>query len=261
VTDLVITRGYGVFEYLRTYAGKPFRIDDHLARLARSAESIGLTLPWSRAQLHDVILDTLSRNAYPEKGIRVVVTGGESEDSSTPTGKPGLLVIVTPLRPYPQEYYHQGAKVITARIERYLPEAKTTNYVSSQVTLRQARSRDPKIIEVLYVDRHRKVTEGSRSNVFAFLGDTLVTPKVDILYGVTRQVVLELADPIFPIEVRDLQLNELRQANEIFITASTKEIMPVREVDGIMVGEGVCGPNTRRLIEMFRDMIRRFVEH
>jgi branched-chain amino acid aminotransferase len=260
VTDLGIMRGYAVFESIRTYGGKPFRLDEHLVRLEKSADRVGLSLPRSRAQLAEVILDTLARNEFAEATIRVIVTGGESENFFTPTGKPSLIVIATPLRPYPQAYYQQGVKIATAEMERCLPEAKTTAYILGEMALRQARSHDPEIVEVLYVDRHGRVTECIMSNFFAFFDDVLVTPREDILYGVTRQAVLKLAEPLFQVEVRDVLLSELQNASEMFITASVKEIMPVTELDGVAVGKGGYGPNTRTLMDAFREMADRFAK-
>jgi len=261
VTDLAIMRGYGVFDTLRTYGGRPFRMEDHLNRLERSADLTGLTLPWSRTELNQVILSTLQKNNYPEANIRIIVTGGESEDFFTPTGTPSLIVMVTPLHSYPEHCYKTGAKVVTAKIERYLSEAKTINYTSGEVAMNRAKIKDPDIIEVLCVDRNERVTEGITSNVFIFLGDTLITPGSNILLGITRQVVLELAEPFFQIEERDLFISELHKADDIFITGSTKEIMPVTRVDGLTVGDGGCGPNTLRLIDSFEDMKNQFISN
>ena len=259
VTDLAIMRGYGIFDTVRTYGGRPFRMEDHLNRLERSALLTGLSLPWSRAELNRVILDTLQKNNFPESNIRIIVTGGETEDFFTPAGPPSLIVMVTPLQPYPEHCYKTGAKVVTAQIERYLPEAKTINYTLGEVAMHRAKVKDPDIIEVICVDRNERVTEGIASNVFIFLRDTLITPGSNILRGITRQVVLELAESLFQIEERDLFISELLMADDIFITGSTKEIMPVTRVNGSTVGNGGCGPNTLKLIDRFEDMKNQFI--
>jgi len=259
VIDLAVMRGYGVFDSLRTYGGKPFRIENHLVRLERSAELIGLSIPWSKSEISEVILETLRRNNYPEAGVRIIVTGGETEDFFTPTGKPGLIVLVTPLQLYPKIYYSQGVKVATTELERYLPEAKTINYTSGKVAMSRAKVVDPDIIEVLCIDRNQRITEGIASNVFMFFGDALVTPESNILLGITRDVVLELADAMFKIELRNVFKSELIKADEIFITGSAKEIMPVTSVDGKTLCNGRCGPNTLRLMEKFQEMTRQFL--
>lgn len=260
VTDLAVLRGYGVFESFRTYGGKPFRMAEHLERLQRSAELIALRLPWSREELAGIVLATLARNPFPEASIRVVVTGGESENLFTPQGQPGLVVLARPLTPYPEAYYRQGVRVATAPAERFLPQAKTIHYVPGMVALAEARARDPDIVEVIYVDRLGRVTEGVTSNVFAFIDGRLVTPGADILYGVTRQVVLELAAPLFEVEERELPLELLRRADEIFLTGSVREIMPVCALDGATVGAGGPGKRTRALMATFRQRVERFVQ-
>ena len=171
-TDLAVMRGYGIFESLRTYVGRPFRLDEHLVRLEKSAEAVGLQLPWTNNLLSDVVLETLARNEYPESRIRLVVTGGESDNYFTPKGKPGLIVMASPLNPYPQDYYQKGIKVATADVERYLPLAKTIDYIAGVMMLKDAHSVDPDIFEVLFVNRHGHVTEGITSNVFAFFDNT-----------------------------------------------------------------------------------------
>jgi branched-chain amino acid aminotransferase len=259
-TDLAVMRGYGIFESLRTYGSIPFRLDEHLERLEKSAEAVGLHLLWTKTFLSEVVLETLTRNAYPESRIRLVVTGGESDNDFTPKGKPGLIVMASPLRPFPSHYYQKGVKVATADVERYLPLAKTIDYIAGVMMLKDAQSVDPDIFEVLFINRHGLVTEGITSNVFAFFDDILATPEQGILLGVTRQVVLELAKPFFKIETRDIQVNELRHATEIFITASVKEIMPVRALDGQVVGEGGPGANTKRLMIVFHQMAQDFIE-
>ena len=258
VTDLIITRGYGVFDTLRTYGGKPFRAEDHLRRLERSAFLIGLTLPRTRTEISQVIHEILSSNNYPEASIRIIVTGGESDDFFTPSDKPSLIVMATPLHTYQDDYYIKGAKVATAEIERYLPEAKTIDYTQGEVAMRLAKDHDTEIVEILCVDRNKKVTEGIASNVFAIFGNTLVTPGENILLGITRQVVLELAESLFKVEIRNLSMSEFLEANEIFITGSTKEIMPITAVDSAVVCGGCCGPNTKKLMDVFQDMTQRF---
>lgn len=182
----------------------------------------------------------------------------ESADFMIPSGGPSLLVIVKPFTPAPAEHYQRGARVATVEAGRHMPQAKTINYLTGQLAFSNARARDPEIVEVLYVDLRGNVTEGIVSNVFAFVGDALVTPAKDVLYGITRQVVLELAEPRFKIEQRELPLAELHAADEAFITGSAKEIMPVRAIDGERVGSSAPGPRTLQLMEDFRAMARRF---
>lgn len=247
--DLAVLRGYGVFDFLRTYGGKPFHLEAHLKRLERSASLVRLDLPLPLPRIRDVILETLDRNAFEEASVRIVVTGGTSEDNITPLGGARLLVMVTPRQPNPESWYQEGVRVITNFTERYLPEAKTINYIPAVVALQQAK--EVGAIDALYVDKARRALEGTTTNLFAFFGDRLVTPGGSILKGITRQTVLELASDRFQVEITDVPLAELLRADEVFLTASNKEICPVRQIDDQVIGQGVPGPHTRFLMEKF----------
>jgi branched-chain amino acid aminotransferase len=252
VEDLAVLRGLAVFDFTRTYNGIPFHLDQHLQRLQRSARLVGLTLPHSREELAAIITETLKRNDHGESNIRIVVTGGSSEDGVTPDSTPRLLVLVTPVIAMPGEWYRHGAKVITARVDRYLPIAKTTNYLSAVLCQAEARSRGA--VEAVYVDRDGYLLEATTCNLFVRLGDTLLTPPCDrILPGITRQVVLQLATEEGPAREQPLHLDQLRLFDEAFLTSSTKEIMPVAAIDGTTIGDGHPGPLTRRLMARFAE--------
>ena len=251
--DLAVLRGYGIFDFTRTYGGHPFRLDAHLQRLARSAELVLLELPLPLAEIRDVALETLARNGYPGRGearLRLVVTGGASPDDITPAGASRLLVLVTPFTAQPAERYREGIRLITDRQERALPEAKTIEYVSA--IMAQRRARQAGALEAIYVNSAGHALEGTTTNLFAVFGDRLVTPADEILYGVTRQAVLELAERRMPVEQRALPLDELLRADEVFITSSSKEVCPVRQVDDTLIGPP--GPHTRHLMQDFSEL-------
>jgi branched-chain amino acid aminotransferase len=252
VDDLAILRGYGVFDFLRTYGGRPLDLDAHLRRLERSARLIHLDLPMSLDEIRRITLETLERNGYPESNVRLVVTGGTSDDSITPKGDSRLLIMVTPLKPQPEEWYRDGVKVILNHTERYLPQAKTINYIPAIIALNQAKAQGA--VDAIYVDKAGRALEGTTTNLFAFFGERLITPGEGILLGVTRQAVLELASDRFRVEVNDLPVADLLRADEVFITSSNKEICPVRQIDDQIIGQGVPGPNTRFLMEHFAQM-------
>lgn len=255
VQDLAILRGYGVFDFLRTYQGRPFRLRDHLRRLERSAQAIYLTLPTSLETIEAIVYETLARNALPEANLRIVVTGGVSSDGLSPADQAGLIVLVTPVREYPTTYYSLGVKVITTAVERYLPQAKTINYIPAIMALKQAQA--AQAVEALYVNRQQHILEGTTTNFFIFHGDQLLTPLEDILPGVTRDFVIELArDSGFAVVERALTLADVRQADEAFLTASNKEIMPVHHLDDLQIGPGHCGPHTQTLMTAFHQATR-----
>ncbi len=250
-TDLAVLRGYGVFDYLRTYGGKPFHLEAHLARLQRSAALIGLDLPYSLEEINNIVLETLQRNSYAESNVRIILTGGDSDDNIMPRGDSRLVVMVTPFTHPPEAWYRDGVKVITERTERYIPEAKTLNYIPAIVALQKARAQDA--IDAIYIDRSGNALEGTTTNLFAFFGDVLVTPSDGILHGITREVVLELASDLCEVQIRDLSAEELLRADEVFITSSNKQICPVRQIDDTVIGSP--GRYTQRLMAHFNDFV------
>ncbi|MBI9083125.1 MAG: aminotransferase class IV [Desulfobacterales bacterium] len=246
VNDLALLRGYGVFDLIRTYNGKPFFLQAHIDRLIHSAGEIGLRLPWSADELTAIVLETLRRNAHPEANLRVVVTGGPSPDFMTPQGKPRLLVLVTPIPKLPAQWYSEGVPIVTVVVERYKPGAKSINYIPATIALKTAREKGA--IEALYIDREGFVLEGTTSNIFAFFGDRLITPGRGILSGITRQVVLDIAGRHYAIDIRDLSLEEMLAADEIFITGTNKGLVPVVQVDDRAIGDGRPGNRTRTIM-------------
>lgn len=253
VTDLAILRGYGVFDFMRTYNGKPFHLEAHTERLFRSAQAIGMALPWTQDEINAIVMQTVERNDHPDYNVRIVITGGTGIDSITPADKPRLLVLVTEAHPIPDHYYTDGAKIITIRDNRYLPGVKSINYAAAVQALQFAKSQDA--VEALYIQDETKALEGTTTNLFVFDGDTLITPPVDaVLAGITRQVVLDIVEGVFPVEIRDIHRAELHKADEVFITASNKQVMPVVQVDDVTIANGRPGERTRRVMQLFAEV-------
>ncbi len=253
LNDVAVLRGYSAFESLRTYHRQPFHLEEHLNRLYRSAELIELAVPWSRAHITQLVHEIIERNTYEHAAIRLFVTGGETEDSILPIGKPTLAVLITPLGERNMERFAQGYKVITTLLQRSTPEAKTTSYLEAIRALKEATRHDA--VDALFVNAQGHVLEATRSNFFVFRGDTLVTPRDGVLMGITRNVVLELAHGLFTIEERPVLLAELPLVDEAFITSSSKEIMPIVQIDDLLIGDGTPGRRTYALEQRFIEMI------
>lgn len=252
VFDLSVVRGFGCFDFLRTYGNKPFLLDMHLDRFFRSAKILGLKIPLTRDKIKKIIYKGIGKNNFAETNIKVILTGGVSSDAITP-GKSSFIVIFTKATDCPVEHYEQGVRLITIPASRVLTEAKSLDYLMAVVAMQGAK--DKRADEALYVDRSGKIYEATRSNFFAVIGGKLVTVKNGILLGVTRRVVLELSRKLNIIVVeRDLFLHEVKNFKEAFITASNKEIMPVVRIDDKIVGNGKVGPATKRLMEEFRKL-------
>lgn len=255
INDVGVLRGYSVFESLRTYDRRPFHLDLHLTRLYRSAVLIEMEIPWSSEQISEVVREIIVRNTYRHAAIRLLVTGGESEDGILPSSKPMLVVLITPLDERDIERFAKGCKLITTKLQRISPEAKTANYIAAVRALKEAVRRNAS--DALFVNEREHVLEATRSNFFIFRGDTLITPHRSILVGITRNVVLQLARSIFAIEERPILLEELALADEAFITSSSKEITPVVQIDDRTIGDGKPGRRTYQLEQLFIEMVER----
>ncbi|KPJ75868.1 MAG: hypothetical protein AMJ54_13700 [Deltaproteobacteria bacterium SG8_13] len=254
VNDLAVLRGFGVFDFLRTYGGRPFHLRDHLQRLQHSAEQIGLNCPWSVEELEGIVEQTLQRNRHEESNIRIVVTGGPSEDFITPGTTPRLIVMVSSLIVMPAQWYSSGIKIITAPIERLMPGAKSIDYIPAIVALRRAAEQNA--VEAVYLDGSDRVLEGTTCNIFLFGDGKFITPDRGVLSGITRKVVLGLVQSRFPLERRDVSLAELLAAKEVFLCSSNKEVVPVVKVDEKVIGDGTPGPNTGKVRSLFDEYTR-----
>jgi branched-chain amino acid aminotransferase len=255
INDVAVLRGYSAFESLRTYDRRPFHLEEHLNRLFRSAELIELEMPFTHESIAEVIRQVIERNPYNHASLRILVTGGESDDGVMPSGLPQLAVLISPLGERDMERFARGVKLITSHLMRVSPEAKTSNYVAAIRSLKQAARQHAS--DALFVNEQDHVLEGTRSNFFIFQGDTLITPRAGILLGVTRNTVLALAQGRFAIEERPILLSELAHVDEAFITSSSKEITPVTQIDDIIIGPGKPGPRTFELEQRFIALVEQ----
>ncbi len=265
VDDLSVLRGYGVSDVMKTCQGKPYFLDEHVARLVDSASCIGLNLPWNQQAIQKIILQTLEKNqtessgsSFREATIRSLITGGTSPDFLHPADSPRLIVMVTPQPSLPEYWYTKGVKVITEFQERTLPKAKSTSYIPAALALKRAREQDA--MEAIYIDRNNNALEATTSNLFAFFKDTLATPAQGILHGITRNLVLSLAKEKedFSVEERNISLPELLTAQEVFITGTNKGIVPVVQIDKTLIGSGQPGPHTQTLMAAIKNHAQNF---
>ena len=255
--DLSVLRGFGVFDFLITYNKRPFYLKEHVQRLENSAEKIGLALNHTNEEICDIVEETVRRNTHHEESnIRIVYTGGVSSDGVTPEGNGKLMVMVTPKLELPDWWYTEGAKIITLDIERFIPGAKSTNYLTAVWALQQAHHQEA--IEAIYVDRNNRMLEGTTTNFYFFEDKRLITTQSDILPGITRSVVLELVKGHFDVELRDIDKDEIGSMQEVFISASNKEIVPIIRIDETVVGDGKPGINTRKMMQLFKDYTRLY---
>ncbi len=254
--DLGFLRGYGVFDFMVTANGKPFMPDDHWKRLKLSAEELKLRIPITRKKYDQVIKKLVSLHKYEKHIIRTVITGGISPDGITPPEKETFLILIEKSLPLPKILYKKGAKVITVEYLRDCPHAKINNYVVAIKNLKNKKRRGA--LEILYI-YDSKVLEASTSNFFIIKNDAVITPYENILHGITRKVVTGLARKKgYKVIEREVSEKELYSADEAFLTASNKDIVPVVKVDGKKIGGGMPGKITRILMEEFRKFVKNY---
>lgn len=254
INDLALLRGYGLFDYFRTYNGVPFQWDWYWARFTRSAEVLRLPLAMTQAQTAEVLAELYRLSDQPDIAYRFVLTGGYSPDSVSVV-EPNWLIIAENLPKDNPEGRFRGIKVLPFEFVRDLPELKSTNYLHMIRLAAEMKSQGA--ADLLYY-KDGEVSELTRSNFFIFKGDTLITPHQNILHGITRRVVLELAEKEFKVEVRPLLVEELEEADEAFTTSTTKWVMPVVQIGRQIVGDGKPGKRTLKLLEQFEKLVTEY---
>jgi branched-chain amino acid aminotransferase len=235
VTDLSIQRGYGIFDFFMTLGGRPIFLDAHLDRFFRSAAALRLPVGRTREELTAIIAGLQQRNGIPDSGIRMTLTGGYSADGYT-LSQPNLIITQKPLDIAVTPICNPSIRLVTYPHCRQMPDTKTIDYLMAiwlQPYIRQQGAND-----VLY-QLNGVVSECPRSNFFIVTADdAIVTPGRNILRGITRMKILEVAAARFRTEERDVTLEDIRMAKEAFIASTTNHIVPVSHVDGHPIGQG-----------------------
>jgi branched-chain amino acid aminotransferase len=260
VLDNGFTFGDSVYETLRTYAGRPFEWGRHLRRLRASAGRLGFEIPLSNGDLLARLDAVLTPAANPESYIRIIVSRGLGDISyhfDTVKG-PTVVIAVKPCVSYPEWHYTQGIPVSLVSVRRNHPQAldpaiKSSNLLNNVLALREAQARGAE--EALLLNQGGEIAEGASTNVFVVRDGALITPVLEagILAGITREVVLEIARGLaVPARQAMLRPEDLMDADEAFLTSTTREVVPIRTVDGRPVGPGQPGPVTTRILEAFR---------
>lgn len=240
IYDLGLLRGYGVFDFVRTYNRKPFHFREHVNRLQYSAATVGIQLPHTAEELERIAEQLILRAPPGEMTLRLVLTGGVSPDGLTQTNTPTFALLTAPLTTHPA-----SISAITAPSSRTLTDVKSLCYLGAMPHL--ARAKQAGASEVLYLAPDQTVLEGATTNLFIVQNKTLITPRDHILRGITRAVVLRICP--YPIEERAIPLQELLNASEVFLTSTTREILPLTHLDGQPLK---TGPLTQDLMRRFR---------
>jgi branched-chain amino acid aminotransferase len=255
VNDLGFLRGYGVFDFLVTYNKKPFLLNKHVRRLFNSAEQIGLKIPCRNQEMTSLINKCVRKNTrFRELAIKIIITGGISKDGLTPSDTSTLAILTNQRKKLPGKLYKEGAKVITVDIQRDIPTAKTLNYTNAVYSMKLARKASA--VEAIYIDKKEDVVyEGTTSNLFLVKKSKIFTPETDILPGVTRELVISLAKKHFKLETKKISFRQLITADEVFITASNKEVLPIVKVDRNKINGEAPGKVTKKIISEYKEYI------
>lgn len=265
VYDHGLLYGDGVFEGLRTYNGKIFKLEEHIDRLYKSAKYICLDVPLSRKELTDALVKTTRLNGYKDCYIRVVATRGEGDLGLDPDkcAKPTVFIIVDKIVLYPEEFYKEGMEIITVPTQRnsssnLAPCVKSLNYLNNILGKIEAKNAGFK--EAIMLNREGFVTECTGDNIFIVEDCVLKTPPtyIGVLDGITRKTIMELAEKL-SIEVREeiFSRYSLFNAQECFLTGTAAEIVPVVKVDGRIIGSGEVGSTTNKIRSAFKELIEK----
>jgi branched-chain amino acid aminotransferase len=249
--DLGLLRGYGLFDYFRTYNGIPFHWNDYWQRFENSARLLKLQVPISQNETEKVLADLHALSGEQEVAFRFVLTGGYAPDSVNVV-QPNFLIKTEALPQDNPAGRLKGIKVLPYQYVRDLPEIKTTNYVH-MVLMADEMKRQQAADLLFYKDG--EVSELTRSNIFIFRDGKLITSNRNILNGITRKVVLELAEAHFEVEVRPVFYQEVITADEVFTTSTTKWVMPVVQIGDELISDGLAGKRTLFLQELFEKLV------
>lgn len=265
VYDHGLLYGDGVFEGMRAYGGKVFRLKEHLERLYDSASAILLEIPMDLSDLANAVDATVSRNNLSDAYIRLVVTRGAGELGLDPakTSDPQVIIIADHIALYPKELYEKGLEIITAATIRNHPAAlspriKSLNYLNN--IMAKVEGKLAGCAEALMLNHKGEVAECTGDNIFIIRQGRLITPPIDagILEGITRNAVIELAkEASIPVEEIPFTRYDIYVADECFLTGSAAEVIPVIKLDDRSIGDGSVGPITKQLHKAFHELVRR----
>ncbi|MBM3213328.1 branched-chain-amino-acid transaminase [Candidatus Poribacteria bacterium] len=262
VFDHGLLYGDGVFEGIRAYNGRVFRLDEHLQRLYDSAKAIMLTIPLTQGEMEGIVLDTIRRNGLRDAYVRLVVTRGVGDLGLGPEKCPraSVFCIAGKIALYPEKYYEQGLEVVTVPTRRNIAEAlnpriKSLNYLNN--ILAKIEGQIAGVPEAIMLNQEGYVVECTGDNIFVVRDGALLTPPshVGALEGITRNVVLGLAaEQGMPTKQTLFTRYEVYTADECFLTGTAAELIPVVMVDRRVIGDGLPGSVTRKLTEAFREL-------
>jgi len=251
--DIGLLRGFAVFDLLRTVHGRPFLLTEHLTRLRESASHLGLRVPRTDAEIEAIILELLERNGHDEATVRLVLTGGVSPDGMTfDPETPTFYILTQELHTPPDSLYTEGGKLITRLHRREFPLAKTTNYLT--MIKHRPETDAAGAMDLLYHDGEH-VFEAASASVYFVHGTTILAPRDSVLAGTIGGYVLELARERYDVEFTDVTLADALSADEVFLTSTTRAVVPITAIDDVTIADGTPGPVTRDLMAAYSEAV------
>jgi branched-chain amino acid aminotransferase len=248
VNTIGVNRGYGVFDFFGVINHKPFYLERHLDRFFNSINTLRLTIEFSRDEVERIIKTVIQKNDAADFYIKLFALPLKSEGSLSLES--GLYIIPVNADPINNDVYTTGGSIVTKEYQRFLPEVKTTNYLPVVYWYSEIASKNA--LDVLYYNQD-VVRETSRGNVFMVKDEIFYTPATDILKGITRSVLIDLLNEQgMPVQEIDFTLDELKQADEIFLTSTTKKILPIVRIDDALIADGRVGKQTTELMQKFK---------
>lgn len=256
ISDLSIQRGYGAFDFFRVVNNVPVFMDEHLDRFYRSAAGLRLEIGMDKASMRSIIMELIERNNMASSGIKLTITGGYSPDGFSMIA-PNFFITQQHVPPRQEEWVEKGLKVITHEHVREQAEIKSINYITG--VLLHEKIKKTGAHDVLY-RQNSEVSEFPRFNFFIVTKDDVIaTPAKNVLHGITRARVLDLASKQFKTAERAVTMDDIRNAREAFITSTTKQVLPVVQVDDIIIANGKPGNITRQLDDQLQEVIKSVV--
>ncbi len=259
VFDHGLLYGDGIFEGIRAYHGRVFKLKEHIDRLFYSAKALLLEIPMTHAEIMKAVVDTCRRNKLRDGYIRLVVTRGVGTLGLNPNRckRPSVIVIADKIQLYPPEMYEKGMAIVTVPTTRnhhnaVNPAIKSLNYLNN--ILAKIEANIAGVEEAIMLNTNGYVAECTGDNVFILKGGQMYTPPLSAgaLYGITRGVVMDLArEASIPVSEPDLTRYDLFNADECFLTGTGAELIPVTKIDGRVIGDGKPGPITRSLVKKY----------
>jgi len=257
--------GDGVFEGIRAYKGRVFKLDEHIERFFNSAKAISLEIPTSPEELKEKILEVLRKNELQDAYIRLIASRGKGDLGLDPAKcpYPQLIIITDKISIYPEKLYEEGLELITSSVRRNSfsaldPRIKSLNYLNNILAKLEATAKG--VPEAIMLNEDGYVAECTGDNLFIVKKGVLITPPVwaGILKGITRDVVIDLArKEKIPCEERVFTLFSVYTSDECFLTGTAAEVIPVTKVDGRVIGTGKAGSITKLLIKKFRELTQK----